>query len=87
MIGANAGAGISGVDLDGDSADELVRIVGNWIGTDPTGQRDVGNGGPGITLAGSDFVQIGGPGMAGNLIAYNLEAGVALSRGRQRRDR
>ena len=38
--------------------------MGNWIGTDPSGTLDLGNGGPGIGLAGSVLFQVGGPGRA-----------------------
>lgn len=67
-----------GVQLDIDVSD--VRILGNFIGTDPTGALDLGNTDIGVLLADGAFNNsIGGsePG-AGNTIAFNATTGVHL---------
>jgi titin len=55
------------------------RVEGNFIGTDETGTLDLGNGGLGIHINDAPSNTIGGtvPG-AGNIIAYNRDAGVAV---------
>jgi hypothetical protein len=54
-------------------------IQGNFIGTDATGTRALGNAGAGIALSSSSNDQIGGIAVgAGNLISGNQGSGVAL---------
>jgi len=82
--GATAGAGnvvsgngSSGVEL---AAASQTSVQGNVIGTDPTGAIPLGNVGAGVLLTtGSSSNTIGGPqNGAGNTIAFNASAGVAL---------
>jgi uncharacterized repeat protein (TIGR01451 family) len=55
-------------------------IAGNFIGTDPLGVVDLGNGFGGITLFESRNVSIGGPTTAeGNVISGNNGVGINLS--------
>ncbi len=56
----------------GDYA-QNVNVLGNYIGTDPTGQQAARNQGDGITVTSSENV-IG----TGNVIAFNTQAGVAI---------
>ncbi len=58
------------------------RVEGNFIGTDETGSLDLGNVSVGVTIFASPNNTIGGiaPG-AGNIIAYNGEAGVWVREG------
>lgn len=60
------------------SLPSLVRIKGNYIGTDRTGLAALPNNGTGISVSAPDC-EIGGtePG-AGNVIAFNEQAGVTL---------
>jgi Domain of unknown function (DUF4214) len=74
-----SGNGGSGIQLNG-----VATIIGNYIGTDPTGQMAAGNQGDGImdTSAPSPIElanEIGGtdPG-DGNIIAFNSQSGVAV---------
>ncbi len=55
------------------------NILGNFIGTDPTGQNAAGNQGNGITTMGITINAIGGtdPG-DGNIITFNSQSGVAM---------
>jgi CSLREA domain-containing protein len=55
-------------------------IVGNFIGTDRTGTRDLGNGGAGVEVTGpmTDLNRIGTLGN-GNVIANNGDDGVAVA--------
>lgn len=83
--GAESGDGnvISGNSGDGIKVDKRARfvgIVGNWIGTDVTGNSPLGNGGNGITvISGADstttnaqtFIQQ-------NTLAYNRSNGVSV---------
>ena len=76
-----SGNGGSGIQMDGEAS-----IIGNYIGTDPTGQKAAGNQGDGImdtNAPSTDPVElaneIGGtdPG-DGNIIAFNSQSGVAV---------
>jgi hypothetical protein len=74
IISGNGGAGIFWNGFGGS----LVRIQGNFIGTDLTGLNKVANG-TGISASGSAIL-IGGSGPGtGNLISGNDSAGVAFS--------
>lgn len=66
----------------GDPVAQGNRILGNAIGTDPTGQLDLGNRGPGVTLTSvSDNVVGGVEEGQGNRIAFNSGFGVHLQGG------
>ncbi len=72
---------ISGNDFGGvflfDTNDNT--IVGNFIGVDVTGLQPLGNNDDGILIvAGSDDNMVGGPGDAGNLIAFNNGNGILV---------
>jgi len=75
LIGGN---GLTGIAL-GDV--QAITILGNAIGTDATGRRALGNGGPGIEVGPqSTDVRIGGPEAdAGNVIGGNAGAGIVVS--------
>jgi len=56
-----------------------VRIEGNFIGTDPSGTTDEGNGGAGINLIGSSGSTVGGSSLASrNLISGNNLEGIFI---------
>lgn len=66
-----------GIDLDGPGGN---TFVGNFIGTDTTGETAQGNGGSGVAIIGSSNNTIGGTTAgAGNLISGNATAGVEIS--------
>jgi CSLREA domain-containing protein len=61
-----SGAGSSGIDLEGDPADEELAaasttIFGNYIGLDASGTRAVPNGGDGVHVGEAVRTVIGGP--------------------------
>jgi titin len=56
------------------------RIVGNFIGTDLTGTRALGNGNAGIWLEGAPDAIIGGASAGeGNLVSGNTNSGIVLN--------
>jgi hypothetical protein len=56
------------------------RIEGNFIGTDPSGMADLGNGGPGVSISSASEVTVGGGSPdARNLISGNDRNGVNIS--------
>jgi parallel beta-helix repeat protein len=57
------------------------QVEGNYIGTDYTGTRAVGNGGNGVTIVGNNNTVGGSVAAAGNIIAYNSGDGVLVSFG------
>jgi hypothetical protein len=70
LISANA---YDGIAIGGDEADN--SVYGNYIGTDVTGTKNLGNRHNGVlAVTGTQGVVIGG-----NVIAYNGEFGVAVS--------
>jgi titin len=74
IISGNAGDGVR-VVADG------TQVEGNFIGTDPTGNLALGNGGAGVSVLGIPYsTTIGGtiPG-AGNVISGNAGDGVAIT--------
>ncbi|WP_148596529.1 Ig-like domain-containing protein [Aquisphaera giovannonii] len=79
VISGNGGAGLI---LDYGSSTALIQ--GNFIGSDASGLRPVGNAGDGIVIQGLDSNgnTIGGTAKgAGNVIAYNGGAGVGIPSG------
>ena len=78
IISGNA----QGVQVEGSLAAGN-EILGNYIGTDPSGAKAVANTGDGITLTSSAHDNfIGGTGVgAGNLIAFNTGDGIAIASG------
>ncbi len=71
---------ISGNDLYGISlagGADGIQIVNNQIGTDLSGSSALPNG-DGISVYDSGFIEIGGEGMAGNLIAGNSRNGIVV---------
>ena len=57
-----------------------VRIEGNFVGTDPSGTLDEGNGGPGVNLTGASGSTVGGTTAASrNLISGNGLEGVFIN--------
>lgn len=55
-------------------------IRGNWIGTDKTRSRDLGNNGPGIHISGTRGNSIGGTNSGdGNVIACNSQWGIVMN--------
>jgi Bacterial Ig domain len=74
VISANGNDGIQFFDVY--SSDNLVE--GNFIGTDITGTKDLGNGGHGVYVEVSNNTIGGTARGAGNTIAYNALAGVAV---------
>jgi hypothetical protein len=78
VISGNAGHGV----LMFSDADDN-RVVGNWIGTNKTARRDLGNGGSGVAVIASDLNRIGDADEASprNRIMHNDEDGVEITNG------
>jgi hypothetical protein len=74
VISANAGDAIAFGDVF--ASGNLVE--GNFIGTDITGTKNFGNGGDGVDVQVPDNTVGGTVRGAGNIIAYNTGAGVAV---------
>ena len=71
--------GILVSSLAGGTATSGVRIEGNFVGTDPSGSLDEGNGGPGVSLTGASGSTVGGTTAASrNLISGNGLEGVFI---------
>lgn len=68
LVSGNASGGIQ---IEGSTGN---FVVGNFVGTDHDGDQALGNGGPGIDLAGGPNV-VGEPG-AGNLVSGNANTGI-----------
>src|SRR4029079_8260197 len=69
---------LAGVALNGPSARNNL-VLGNFIGTDPTGTASIGNGVGILMEGGANGNTIGGTATGtGNVIAFNSGAGVAL---------
>lgn len=67
-----------GIGMDGDRTFEN-QVVGNYIGTDRSGTRRLGNRTGVFLLRGTNSNEIGGLDEdAGNVIAFNLQAGIVL---------
>jgi hypothetical protein len=89
VISGNGAGGIevgpSGVGFGHDSPGLSETILGNFIGTDPTGQAAAPNQGNGITVLGGN--QFGGSVIGGtdpgdsNTIAYNTQYGIVVDSG------
>ena len=74
VISANGQDGISTGSFLGNNN----LVEGNFIGTDPTGTNNLGNGGIGVYVQDSNNTIGGTVGGAGNVIAFNAQAGVAV---------
>ncbi len=76
-----SGNGAGGIQV-GESGQQLlqsVNILGNFIGTDPTGQAAAPNQGNGIAVFTPGYDAIGGTAAgAGNTIAFNSQSGVVI---------
>ena len=76
VISGNGGDGIHARQSDGNS------IRGNFIGTDPTGKKDLHNGGQGLSIESSNNNIIGGLNKGdSNLIAFNTNKGIRFDAG------
>jgi parallel beta-helix repeat protein len=79
VISGNAADGviISPAGSDGN------RVVGNWIGTNKTARRDLGNGGSGVRIMNGDNNAVGTADESGpiNRIMHNGEDGVEILSG------
>jgi hypothetical protein len=88
VISGNGGAGVSLSSFEASSRAEGHRVQGNYIGTDVTGTRALGNAGSGVQSPvgeGGDGFLIGGEAAgAGNLISGNGRWGIFLSGTRSR---
>jgi hypothetical protein len=75
----DAGSGGRGILIDGGSQHS---IVANFLGTDPSGTVDLGNGRYGVALEGCERTTIGGTDVADrNLLSGNDDAGVLIRQG------
>ena len=75
VISGNTG---DGIDIGGGAANTLVQ--GNYIGTDQTGTKPLGNTGSGVSVDDASGVTIGGTAQgAGNVISANAQAGVSIA--------
>jgi Calx-beta domain/Concanavalin A-like lectin/glucanases superfamily/Viral BACON domain/FG-GAP-like repeat len=57
------------------------KVIGNFVGTDATGTRNLGNRGDGIRVLGSNSVVGGIEDGAGNTVAFNTGNGVVVTAG------
>lgn len=85
-----SGNGAGGIQVGGGGDGMNENILGNFIGTDPTGQAAAANQGNGITLfsgPGGSFITPGGSTVGGtdpgdgNVIAFNTQYGVVVDSG------
>ena len=61
------------------NADDVV-VAGNFLGTDPSGTRDLGNGGDGVAINAGQALTVGGPDPADrNLVSGNGDAGLRVA--------
>ncbi len=75
VISGNTG---DGIDIGGGAANTLVH--GNYIGTDQTGTKPLGNSGSGVSVDDAAGVTIGGAAQGvGNVISANAHAGVSIA--------
>ena len=71
----------NGVEIDGP-AKTATTVQDNFIGTDVTGAKPLGNGGNGVLLEGASSATIGGGAAAdSNVISGNGQCGVSISGG------
>jgi parallel beta-helix repeat protein len=74
-----SGNGRDGVRIQGETTSGNV-VAGNWIGTDVSGAKGLGNVGQGVVVfAGAHDNTIGGGGSSlGNIVAFNQQSGVVV---------
>ena len=78
LISGNTGDGIDVNVIDGPSSNN--EIVGNLIGTGPTGLTALGNGGAGISIAGAATTEIGAPATNfSNVVSGNSGPGIEVT--------
>ena len=71
--------GFAGIALFGGSDADGAKIQGNFIGTNPTGERDEGNDSDGVRITGNSNVVVGGTSRGTrNLISGNRLAGITF---------
>jgi parallel beta-helix repeat protein len=77
VISSNEGDGVRIAGSDGN------LVLGNWLGTNKTGLRDLGNGGSGVEIVDGDNNRVGDDDESHplNLIAHNAEDGVTVRSG------
>ena len=77
VISSNAGNGVYLIDADDN------RVLGNWIGTNKTARRDLGNGGSGVLIENGDGNDVGNDDEASplNTIMHNNDDGVTVESG------
>ncbi|MEQ1861587.1 MAG: hypothetical protein ABMA13_16825, partial [Chthoniobacteraceae bacterium] len=79
IISGNEDEGIEIGSNFGDFPGDDITVLGNKIGTDATGTLNLGNGGPGIGVYGTNAALIGGPNPGeGNVIVFNGGPGVLM---------
>jgi Right handed beta helix region len=80
VISANADDGVS---IEGFDVVEANRVLGNWIGTNKTAERDLGNGGSGVHITFGDDNTIGDDDETSplNTIMHNGDDGVTIENG------
>ena len=80
VISANAGDGVS---MEGFDVVEANRVLGNWIGTNKTAERDLGNGGSGVHIGFGDDNTVGDDDETSplNTIMHNGDDGVTIENG------
>jgi hypothetical protein len=74
-----SGSGASNVTVAGSNAN---KAKGNYIGTDKSGTKSLGNGSHGVLVSDSSGTEIGGPSAgARNVVSGNSDSGVFISSG------
>jgi len=80
----NSISGNSGFGIDLADGSDLNQVLGNRIGSDPSGTQDRGNALGGVRISGGESGSLGnqiGTPAEPNLIAFNLGPGIALPSG------
>jgi titin len=74
-----AGNAFSGVTVSDPGSNQNL-VAGNWVGTNKAGTLALPNGENGVSLSnGAQGNQVGGSAALGNVIAFNTQAGVAVT--------